>query len=100
MFIRIAHARQFDFEFRSVALELFGEFLGHGKGFKGIIALTFSSVKTFLEMGGVDFLFVNEHRKTMGLAFILFNLGFELICFLRKLACKCLEFLKLFLLAE
>jgi len=95
MFICIAHTIQFGFEFSAIALELFGEFLGHGKRFESIISLSFSPVKPFLEMSCVDLLLVDKNCKTMGFAFVLLDLGFEFLCFLGKLRGKCLEFLKL-----
>jgi hypothetical protein len=69
--------------------------LGHGKGFEGIVALTFGFVETFLELCGVDFLFVDEERETVGFALVLFDLGFEFLGFLRELCCERLELFEL-----
>src|SRR5579859_593713 len=95
MFVCVAHALELCLEFGAVAFELFCEFLGHGEGFEGVVALSFCAVQTFLEVGCVDFLFVDEHCKTVGLAFVLFDLRLEFLCFLRKLRSERLEFFEL-----
>jgi hypothetical protein len=48
MFIRLPHTIQLRLEFRAIALELFGEFLGQGKCLDRIVALSFRTVETFL----------------------------------------------------
>jgi len=95
MFVCFAHASQFDFEFSTIALELFGEFLGHGEGFESIVALTFGSVETFLEVCGIGLLFVDKNGKAMSFAFVLFDLGFEFLRLFCEFRGKSLEFFKL-----
>ena len=95
MVVCVTHARQFGFEFSSVAFELFGKVLGHGKSFESIVALTFCSVETFLKVCCIGLLLVDEDSKTMSFAFVLFDLGFEFLRFFREFRSECLEFFKL-----
>ena len=95
MVVCLTHTAQFDFEFGAFGLQLLGEFLSHGKGFEGIVALTFGFVETFLELRCVDFLFVDEESETVGFALVLFDLCFEFLRFLRELCSESLELFEL-----